>query len=283
MKRLFLIFLFSMSFLPSAFAAEPVVASDEIGKFLQENELKTYRQLQEWSGAAFAASEFEDFPMTADLLQTSYRSPSKAFLYSMVIPGAGQLYNQSKFKAGLFMAIEVVAWADWFTYHKKGQDKTDDYNAFADQYWSPSQYTDWLIETYGITSDTAEFINEKGEPTRFTHHLPATKTQQYYEMIGKYDQFRYGWKDTDYARGEYASEYRVKYLNDRADANDFFSKAKTGAIISIANHLLSAFDAALSAKRFNKKQDTFSEITLKARIVRYQNSQMPKLTLSYTF
>jgi hypothetical protein len=283
MLRFSLIVMLTLAFSALALGSSPPASANEIGKFIQQDELKTYRQLQEWTGAKFAASEFEDFPMTSDLLNTSYRSPSKAFLYSMMIPGGGQLYNHSTFKTGLFMAVEVASWVDWLLNHQKGQKKTDDYNNFADREWSAERYTNWLIETYGILRDTAEFLNEKGEPTRFTHHLPITKTQQYYEMIGKYDQFRYGWSDTDYLIGKDKSPKRTLYLNDRATANSYFTKAKTGAIIAIANHLLSAFDAALSAKRFNKKQDTFSELTLQARVVRYEGHQMPKLTLSYTF
>ncbi len=258
MLRFFSIVLLALVFSPLALGASPPVAADEIGKFIQRDELKTYRQLEEWTGAKFAASDFEDFPMTSDLLNTSYRSPSKAFLYSVTLPGTGQLYNHSTFKAGLFMAIEAVSWLDWLVYHQKGQSKTDDYNVFADEHWSAERYTNWLIETYGIVSDTSAFINEDGDETHFTHHLPATKTQQYYEMIGKYDQFRYGWSDTDYLVGKETSPLRVEYLNDRATANDYFSKAKTGAIIAIANHLLSGLDAAFSAKRFNRQQDTFS-------------------------
>jgi hypothetical protein len=283
MMRLVTILLLALALAPSVFAASPPVADDEIGSFIQRDELKTYQQLQEWTGAKFAASDFEDFPLTSDLLNANYRSPSKAFLYSMAIPGSGQLYNKSKFKAGFFFLVEVVSWTNWYMNHKKGQDKTDEYNVFADREWSPEQYTNWLIETYGITSDTAEFLNEKGEPTRFTHHLPSTKTQQYYEMIGKYDQFRYGWSDTDYLISKDKSNLRVTYLNDRAKANDFFTKAKTSAIVAIANHLLSAFDAALSSKRFNKKQDTFSDLTVKARFVQYDGGHIPKLTLSYSF
>jgi len=282
MLRFSLIVLLALTFSSLALGSSPPASANEIGKFIQRDDLKTYRQLQEWMGAKFAASEFEDFPMTSDLLHTSYRSPSKAFLYSMTIPGSGQLYNHSTFKASLFMAVEVVSWVDWLINHKKGQKKTTDYNSFADRNWSAERYTNWLIETYGITSDTAEFIRNDST-MRFTHHLPATKTQQYYEMIGKYDQFRYGWSDTDYLIGKDNSPLRRVYLNDRATANDYFTKAKTGAIIAIANHLLSAFDAAFSAKRYNKKQDTFSEVTLRARIVQYEGYQMPKLTLSYTF
>jgi hypothetical protein len=282
MLRFSLIVMLVLGFSALALGSSPPASTNAIGEFMQQDELKTYRQLQEWTGAKFAASEFEDFPMTADLLNTSYRSPSKAFLYSMLIPGSGQIYNDSKIKAGLFMAIEAVAWVDWLVNQKQGKKKTDEYNIFADREWSAERYTNWLIETYGIISDTSEF--ERNDSTmRFTHHLPETKTQQYYEMIGKYDQFRYGWSDTDYLIGKDKSPRREKYLQDRATANNYFTKAKTGAIIAIANHLLSAFDAALSAKRFNKKQDTFSELTLRARLVRYEGNQMTKLTLSYTF
>jgi len=282
MLRFSLIILFTLTFSSLVLGASPPASTDEIGQFLQKDDLKTYRQLQEWTKAKFAASDFEDFPMTSDLLNTTYRSPSKAFLYSMTIPGGGQLYNHSKFKAGLFMAIEVASWVDWLINHQKGQQKTNDYNNYADRYWSPSRYTDWLIETYGIASDTSEFIRNDST-MRFTHHLPATKTQQYYEMIGKYDQFRYGWSDTDYLIGKDSSSLRRVYLDDRATANSFFTKAKTGAIIAIANHLFSAFDAALSARRYNKKQDTFSEVSLRARVVQYEGHRMPRLTLSYTF
>ncbi|MCX6831186.1 MAG: DUF5683 domain-containing protein [candidate division Zixibacteria bacterium] len=240
MLRFSLIVMLTLAFSALALGSSPPASANEIGKFIQQDELKTYRQLQEWTGAKFAASEFEDFPMTSDLLNTSYRSPSKAFLYSMMIPGGGQLYNHSTFKAGLFMAVEVASWADWLLNHQQGQKKTDDYNNFADREWSAERYTNWLIETIGIVSDTAEFIRNDST-MRFTHHLPATKTQQYYEMIGKYDQFRYGWSDTDYLIGKDNSPLRKQYLSDRATANSYFTKAKTGAIIAIANHLLSAF------------------------------------------
>lgn len=282
MLRFFLILIIALGFSSLAMGASPPASANAIGEFMQQDELKTYRQLQEWTGAKFAASDFEDFPMTSDLLNTSYRSPSKAFLYSMMIPGGGQIYNHSGVKAGLFMAVEVVSWVDWIVNQQQGQKKTDEYNVFADREWSAERYTNWLIETYGIVSDTSEFMRNDSA-MRFTHHLPTTKTQQYYEMIGKYDQFRYGWSDTDYLIGKDSSALRRVYLNDRATANSYFTKAKTGAIIAIANHLLSAFDAALSAKRFNKRQDTFSQLTLRARVVRYEGHQMPKLTLSYTF
>jgi hypothetical protein len=143
-------------------------------------------------------------------------------------------------------------------------------------------YMNWLVENYGITSDTMSFVENDSIKT-FTHHLPDTKSQQYYEMIGKYDQFRYGWTDTDYLRAKDSSDARNQYLQDRNTANQKFDRAKVGAIVAIANHLFSAFDAALSARRFNRQQDSFSEFSVKARMVKYEGHQIPKLIFTYKF
>ena len=95
------------------------------------------------------------------------------------------------------------------------ESKKQECNLIADRDWSAERYTNWLIETFGIVSDTSEFTRNDST-MRFTHHLPATKTQQYYEMIGKYDQFRYGWSDTDYLIGKYDSALRTQYLECRS-------------------------------------------------------------------
>ncbi len=82
---------------------------------------------------------------------------------------------------------------------------------FADAHWSKDEYTQWLIDSLGITSDTMRYFDPvKQEWTYLTHHLPDTKTQQYYEMIGEYDQFRWGWDD--YWDAKKTSENRNTYL-----------------------------------------------------------------------
>jgi hypothetical protein len=98
----------------------------------------------------------------------------------------------------------------------KNDSKTEDCNLIADQHWSRERYSNWLIETYGIASDTLLFQGEGGEPTHFLHHLSPTNTPGYYEMIGEFDQFQYGWDDTDYLRGDSLSAYRDQYLQCRS-------------------------------------------------------------------
>jgi hypothetical protein len=271
-----------MLVLPSLAAAGEDTEQESVGSFLQQDDLKTYQRLEECT-ARFAAAGFEDFPMSSDVFNVDYRSPGRAFFYSLMVPAAGQLYTGSKVKAAVFFGIEAIAWVAYFSYHSDGKDQEDSYQVFADDKWDPQQYRNWLVDTYGISSDTFPYPDANGELQTFSHHLPETRTQQYYEMIGKYEQFRYGWADTDYLASDSVSAFREQYLIDRDNANSAFGKAKAAAIVSIANHLLSAFDAALAAKRYNRKQDAFTELMLKTRLAKYYDEQIPEVTLTYRF
>lgn len=83
---------------------------------------------------------------------------------------------------------------------KKTEDKKNmaECYKFADQHWIENDYRQWLIDSLGITSgsDQDSFWNtEKQSWDWLSHHLPDKKDQQYYDMIGKYDQFMFGWDD----------------------------------------------------------------------------------------
>jgi hypothetical protein len=199
------------------------------------------------------------------------------------VPGGGQLYTQSKTKAAIFLGIEAILWVGYFKYQGDGKNKEDEYQNFADQRWSPELYTNWLIEDKGIIDDDSTWTDANGRTQSFAHHLPDVKSQQYYEMIGKYDQFLYGWRDTDYRAGDETSSFRQNYLVMRDESNDAFGKAKVTVIFAIANHLVSGFEAALAAKRFNQKQDTFANIDLKMHMAQHFDERIPKLTLTYKF
>jgi len=210
------------------------------------------------------------------------KSVKKAFLYSLIVPGSGELYAGSKIKAALFFGLDVTLWALYFNYHGKGKDKEDEYRTFADSTWSETEYKWWLWEHLHIDSDTAQYWDpEKQEWTYLSHHLPDKKTDQYYEMIGKYEQFAWGWVDYDNTTN--FSLYRDFYLGVRRDANDLLNKATYSAMFSLANHILSAFDAAISVKRHNKKGERFGQIEFKTRFVKRDQEIIPRLSVSMRF
>ncbi|MGB9586423.1 MAG: hypothetical protein ACPL7A_03265, partial [Anaerolineales bacterium] len=110
------------------------------------------------------------------------RSVPKALLFSLVVPGAGEFYCKSYLKAGIMLGFEAAFWVMYFTYDRKGDNKTKEFEAFADEHWKKDLYLAWLS-----IADTTEVPP--------VEHLPETKDQQYYEMIGKYNWFLPGWDD----------------------------------------------------------------------------------------
>ncbi|HEQ99493.1 MAG TPA: hypothetical protein ENO22_09170 [candidate division Zixibacteria bacterium] len=285
-KKLFLpaVLIFCLLF-GSGLAAEDD-SINTISEFLQKNQFEQRRQLERISDPDMLfADNFNDFPgFEDDLYKLKHHSVGRAFLYSLILPGAGEIYTGSKLKASLFFGIEIFSWYQYINKYGDGQDLEDQYRDYANQYWDPGDYRAWLVDVMGVPSDTLPYRGEDGEPQTFTHHLPDFKTQQYYEMIGKYEQFVFGWADTDYNEGDSLSKtHRVTYLQLRDESNSKFDAARNYAIVSIANRIISAFDAALSARKLNKKADRFSEVRLKARLADYYGERIPKIILTYNF
>ena len=116
--------------------------------------------------------------------------------------------------------------------------------AYADKYWSETTWEQW----WNSLSDEDRQV--------YSHHeLPETKTQQYYEMIGKYQKYNAGWDDVHWISGVVTTDTSKKslyYMALRGRSNDELKLATTATAIVIANHVFSAIDAIWTVKRFNK-------------------------------
>ncbi len=220
--------------------------------------------------------------------------PGKAFAMSLLVPGLGQWYNGSKIKAVGFLALDVTSWVLHFKNRSDGNKLTDEFNAFADKYWAQSRYEYYLNGAYGKSDDDSITASE------VSHHLPDTKTQQYYEMIGKYDQFSWGWDDATLnglpldqqspvlpvVTGSIpTSNHRFQYEDMRLAANNKFDAADKWLIVMMANHVISAFDALVSAKRHNNANGTgFGRVKVKADLRSYAAEfDTPYLKVGYAF
>ncbi|HPN33478.1 MAG TPA: DUF5683 domain-containing protein [bacterium] len=187
------------------------------------------------------------------------KSPKKAFVLSALIPGSGQIYNQSWLKAGAFLAIEAASWIFYSHYTQKGQDIDAEFKAYADAHWSENEYWDYIARRSGQDRSDLEALRT-WEKNNYSHSLHRVKDQQYYEMIGKYDQFNAGWDDSEVGLWDNGfstalrSQNRLAYDDRRDDSNRAFKNATSMATIAIINHLVSGFDAAWSSHRFNQSQ-----------------------------
>ena len=205
----------------------------------------------------------------------------KAALYSAVLPGAGQYYAESYWRAALYATLEAAIWTMYFVYDSKGADKDKQMRNFGDQHWSERKYWSKLyqealadpeitvpsgIETELIGNDPwiKDFNSDIADQLRFlenelnySHSLPATKTQQYYEMIYKYPvQFANGWSDAGFftpylANGSNLPPTAINYRYLRNLTEEYYDVASGAAMAALVNHVISALDAALAAKAYN--------------------------------
>ncbi len=197
------------------------------------------------------------------------KSPYLGALFSGIIPGTGELYAKSYIKSAIFFAVEAGLWILYANYENEGDDQTVAYQNYANQYWSINKYAGWLVQEqftgYGaITNPDNPDHNQLRkqinvvEAQNFSHQLPPIGDQQYYELIGKYQNFVTGWSDADLNVvnrnnfGTYKTDMFIGYSYDRQEANSYYDKGTTTLTFVILNHILSAADGAWSVSMFNK-------------------------------
>jgi hypothetical protein len=237
------------------------------GKLSPENEL------------LFASSIIDSSRDDNEPSQTKSGAHSKSVLLgivlSAVLPGAGEFYAKSYLKSAIFLGVEIAAWTTYAVYQNKGNKQTTVFQNYANQYWSVKTYAQWLInmgfEGYSVInpneSDLEKLRSEinQCESQNFSHTLPDYGSQQFYELIGKYQNFQAGWTNLNHVPNKdpgspyYYETYHdlvfTNYSNTRQIANNYYDDATHVSWIVILNHILSAGDAAWSVVTFNKKLD----------------------------
>jgi hypothetical protein len=203
--------------------------------------------------------------------------------------------------------VEAAAITFAVIYDGKGDDQTSFYENYANQNWSVKQYAQWTI-------DNASRINSLVDPNQYnvfkedgsidwselnklesaigkwySHRLAPYGDQQYYEMIGKYQQFNAGWKDFDesqypdnhYDYGDPLTEMYLYYSDQRGKANDFYNAARWGVIAIVTNHILSAVDAAFSAGSYNRSLE--SQLNIRKHQIGFYTEYYPELSIRLSF
>ena len=260
----------------------------------------------------FGLTEMRDGPALELLLpgdaggstDISRKSPWLASGLSLLVPGTGEFYAGSYWKAALFFAVEVAALAVAYSYDRRGDQQTDRYQDFANKNWSVvkyAKYAETLVgqEKFNWRIPGTEAMDEFDRPWTqvnwselnrmeryiagyYSHTLPPYGEQQYFELIGKYPQFNQGWVDSpaSFNYGDPLTPNFQFYSSERGKANDYYSSASTWVTVVIVNHVLSAIDAAWSAHLYNRAQASVS-----MRMIPTQEGYAPmgQLTVRYSF
>ncbi len=241
---------------------------------------------------------------TGESFSVGRKSPIAAFLLSALVPGAGQFYNEGLgLKAVAFLGADIGAWVAHFSFKSDGDDMTDEFQQFRKDHWSEERYRNFEEWSYDADSLAAGLYRE------FSHTLPGDpEDQQYYEQVGKYDQYAWGWDDAvlfdgrtyaDFGPGSGmpriangnnvpSSANRTTYEIMRDDANTSYDWADRMLFAATLNRAISAVEAFLSARAHNRAVDggssAFSSIRVKPSLKsKHQFGDTPYVTVSWRF
>ena len=215
---------------------------------------------------------------------TSRTSSLKPMVASLAIPGFGQYLNISPWwKTALFAGVEIAGIAGYITWTNKADDITKEYENWADEHWDMHS---WVNDSAILLSDIQSsgypevndvridgshhitiIINGKYESSHILLENPnidytELRDWDFYEGIGKYDQFVAGWDDAisnweiinkNITGGEdeliVMTPNKQHYIELRNDSNVLYKNAKFAASAILFNHIFSALDALWNANK----------------------------------
>ena len=217
----------------------------------------------------FTISVFGQIPNKIEVVKKT-KSPTKAFIMSSVLPGAGQFYSNSKLSGIIYGSLEIVGITSAHLLKKNGEDGKKEYKKYADNNWDVEEF----IEGYTgnpKTHDMIVIVDGKRYSVRddwnsltnaYQNHenkVTAVKDYHFYENIGKYKQFQTGWIDfgdsTGYETLYRSSPLQKKYSDMRYDTNQLLIGATYVVSAIMFNHVISAIDAAIRTKKYNDKNN----------------------------
>lgn len=262
-----------LAFLPvlvavAATLAGPVHAGGDTGFLLRQADLEVARltgdlpeDTRHWQGDFGGGS-------AVDMGGGGGRSPAIPMLMSLLVPGAGEVYLGYK-RGFLQIALDAASWYGAIHYSDEGDKKADEYYAYADAHWSEGKLdaaydSDYLdrpdanFQYSYMVGDGTDYFDVDGYTNLPLWVSVEDDRREYYENLGKWDQFVFGWDDytdpRDFMDTENidignlddprTSANRETYRQMRKDSNDAYAKKDQFVYLSIAFRVFSVLQVA---------------------------------------
>jgi len=163
------------------------------------------------------------------------KSPVKAVLLSLLLPGAGQSYIGAVAKSRVFYSAEAVAWVAYGGFKVWQHQKENEYKSWAVQHAGIDEAGKddyfWQMMTYYDSRSAYEIYGRAGQPDR----------PSYPDVVG------WDWQwDSETARAEY------RELRNSAKGADRKATFTLGTMV--LNRIVASLDAYRGAKLFNRKK-----------------------------
>jgi len=194
------------------------------------------------------------------------KSPGRAFLLNMIVPGAGHLYAGNK-RGWIHLGLEGATWVSYIYYHDRGKTKEDEFEAYADEKWD---YARWIASDPGHAGSDADNL---------ILNFQQNNRQQYYEDIGKLPVYWSGWEG--YTDPPADAQTRRFYYGIRNDSNNFLKNARYAIVGGFVNRIVSAVDVLRLLKnrgRANLGNDTQIKFNMRTRP--FSNENALKITVT---
>ena len=244
-------------------------------------------------------------------LDSTRNETSLPLIKSLIFPGWGQLSKGDPlWKPFLFVGVEFFAIHSSFSYSNKSKKLRYDFENFADNHWElkrwydntkvifPDNWREIIVGTHklGLKINDKYYQSENLEELlqRFPwSDIQVVRDRDFYENIGKYDQFVGGWDD-DFdnpfdSEGNWYSEKKGNvetviltkrkdyYRNLRFDSNRYSNFARIATSAILLNHILSGFETILNSK----KREPFKSLSIELRPYTIVNEDGVQLILSW--
>ncbi|MFQ5770507.1 MAG: hypothetical protein ACE5HX_08230 [bacterium] len=172
--------------------------------------------------------------LNSNLQSFNEKSKGRAFLQSLIIPGWGQHYAESKTMAKVFFVSEILLWGSYVGF---------------------TVWSNWLEEDYRTFATTHAGINPEGKPKRyfvdignfndiFDFNQAQLRDRDVSDLYDETNEFFWRW-DSEQNRREF-EDMRIR--SDRAENRAEFTLATI-----FVNHLISAIHSTLAVHKFNKR------------------------------
>ncbi|MBM4116791.1 hypothetical protein FJ251_03480 [bacterium] len=217
-------------------------------------------------------------PLGALLALLALAAPAAALetrplLYSLLLPGLGEWSLGHRGRALTQFAVEAGCWAGNFYYRDRGFDLRHEYEAYAEAHWEEARWAsawnvagqpdwmdwvsadEWAAFAWPDTLPSAmAFLRDGHEGYLESHFAPYQEDpQHYYENLGKYDWYRWGWDDYDTGRDD--SAHRYVYLGMRRESNRAFDRAEAFIFAMVAARVVSLADTYILLRRLERAGD----------------------------
>jgi hypothetical protein len=163
-----------------------------------------------------------------------WKSPGKASLLSLAVPGTGQIYAGSN-RGFVFLGVEAVAVLAYVKYRSDSHGKRDQYFSYVgDPNNAGSRFS---FERLAASVPPEELARLQA--------IYQKDPREFYDLVTTNDSYAAGWSDAGASTGQRATaEDYIEQVNNLGRKSNF------GLFTAIANHLVSTVDA-LNLARLN--------------------------------